>query len=125
MNDSNPREDARPIPGSILAEEPPTQASRSDFELVRQAAKARWPIPDAIRRRAIAEAAAVIRNPLASNRSKNAAMRFLAEVDKINHEQERRDQGIAQVHEHRVTGRIDLANLTDDQLRKLAAGEGS
>lgn len=119
------RADGNIIPGmQDQPGEPPSQATREDLQLVRTAIKSRWPIPAAGRRRIIAEALSIVRNGLASNRSKIAATKVLIEADRINLEQERRDElgTAADVKKIDHSGSIDLKTLTDEQLQQLIDG---
>lgn len=118
-----------PSPNEIDVADPeaeaPTWTSREDFRLVRTAIRMRWPVSDVVRRRVIAEALAILRNPLTSARSKLSASRLLLDTDKVNLEQERRDElgTAADVHTLHVSGGLDLKAMTDDQLQQLIGGQ--
>ncbi len=113
--------------------EPDDEApSRSDLALYRRAVRDRWPI-DPEKRPAIAEQMTKLVEARGAegiadagdddswavdNRTRVAAAKVLIEMDRLNMEQEKRDQQIPDrvVHEHR------FAELSDDELIRRAAG---
>lgn len=106
--------------------EPPIPASRADMQLVRRADRERWPIPPALRRLWMARIAAATRSDLCTPKTLNAIGKTLAQLDKLNMEQAKRDElgTAAQVVQHEHSGRveIDVKTLTDAQLQQLIDG---
>jgi hypothetical protein len=97
-------DDAEVDPGAdAFPGEPPIPLSRSDMILVRRAAKGRWPIPEAFRRRILARVGSIVASDLTGTRNVIAAGKLLKELDGLNMEQEKRDLGITEKHEVRVT----------------------
>jgi hypothetical protein len=67
---------------------------RWEMRLARRAMKQRWPISDQLRKDIVTRLRAVIRAP-ECERSLVHAAKALLDADKLNMEQEKRDQGIA------------------------------
>jgi hypothetical protein len=94
-----PQGDGSGEPACALDEAEP---SRSDLALVEQAIKGRWPL-SAEQRAQIADRLARIAGYSRSPRSVTSAARVLAQLDRINQEEERRTQQIPDYIEHAVT----------------------
>jgi hypothetical protein len=58
--------------------------SRADFLLLRRACRKRWGVPDELRTDALLEAWRVLRDPLAVQRDKLAAMKFILAADLLD-----------------------------------------
>lgn len=108
--------------GGSGGDSPPPLTAR-DTRMVERALRQRWPIPEGLRERLPAELAKVIESRRASHRNKIAAARALLEADKLNLEQERRDQGGDTLNVN-VSGSVrhehhDLSQLSVEELRAL------
>lgn len=77
--------------------------SRTDLGHIRQAASQRWPVSEERRREVAAEVSAMAINPNASDRTKLAAARTLAVMDRLNQSQEIIDERQPEVHRIEVT----------------------
>ncbi len=62
----------------------PNHLRRSDIKKIEQHARNRWPMPNAIREAAITRLAMIVADPKQRPRTHVAAVRALAELDKIN-----------------------------------------
>lgn len=77
----------------------PKKLRRSDIKRIEQAARNRWPMPDAVREAAITRLAMIVADPKQRPRTHVAAVRALAELDKINVAKEAVDQRAEQIEE--------------------------
>jgi hypothetical protein len=98
--------------------------SKRTADLVRRAIKERWPIPEHLRER-LPEILASIAEKSTDDRARVAAGKTLLEADKLNQEQERRDQRIPDRVDVTSGGKpiaaaipVDLKALSDEQLRR-------
>jgi hypothetical protein len=86
----------------------PETPSRADVRLVGRAVKSRWPIPDSERKGIVDVLIATVAEGQ-SERTQVAAAQVLMNMDKLNLEQERRDQKIPDYHEHALSGTLEVA----------------
>lgn len=100
--------------------------SRSDLRDVAHAARHRWPVPERLREAAVARLAMILADPNQSTRMHIAAIRAMADLDRINaaHDQNQiaRHNPIPSTVVTVSAVGIDLASLrrmSDDDLRNL------
>lgn len=86
--------------------------SRSEIRTIVAAAKARWPLSEAMREDIVRELHTTA-TTAESERCRAVALKAIVDLDKLNMEQEKRDAiGFAEVHEHQHTGQVLLTPTT-------------
>lgn len=98
--------------------------SRSDMQLIRRAIRNDWPLSAEIREEAVIAARKILKGAR-SHRDKLAAIKILAEADKMNALRERMDQRdkhkvMPSLVNVNVTHKTDVQELTDDELMEIA-----
>lgn len=91
-------------------ETPAKPMSKSDMVLLRRAVNARWPIPESERPAIVTQMCATVAGA-DDDRSRIAAAKVLAAMDKLNMDQEKRDElgTAADVHHHAISGTLEIA----------------
>lgn len=92
-----------PAPAAAPPAEPSAPVSRSDSALFRRAIRERWPIDPEKRPAMVTDLMNTALNDSFSLRARLSAARAVLAADAQNMEQERRDEGIPDIVEQRVT----------------------
>jgi hypothetical protein len=77
--------------GCGLAEVGGPRWTRAEIALLRQAARGRWSIPDAVKEEAVYQLARILTAPETSDREKLSAARTLALLDRLDQAEERQE----------------------------------